>query len=92
VLNARFEDVQTAPPLNARARDDLLSRDQVAERLTAAGYRIKEKTLATKASRGGGPPYHIFNGRALYHWGDALDWARQGMKSPPRLVSYEPRS
>jgi hypothetical protein len=62
--------------------EDLLTREQTAAALTAAGYRVKEKTLATKASRGGGPPYHLFNGRAVYRWGSALAWARSSMDAP----------
>jgi hypothetical protein len=56
--------------------DALLTRDKTAEALTAAGYQISARTLATKVSRGGGPPYAIFSARALYRWGDALAWAR----------------
>lgn len=56
--------------------DRLLTRDAVASALTAAGYAVSPKTLATKATRGGGPPYSRFNGRTLYRWGDALAWAR----------------
>jgi hypothetical protein len=56
--------------------NDLLSRAETAAALTAAGYRIKETTLATKACRGDGPPYRVVNRRALYRWSDALDWAR----------------
>jgi hypothetical protein len=66
--------------------DDLLTREQVAAALTAAGYRIKEKTLATKASRGGGPTYQLFNRRALYRWGDALAWAQTNMRTPRRYA------
>ena len=36
---------------------------------------MKPKTLATKASRGGGPPYRLFGRKPLYRWGDGLDWA-----------------
>ncbi len=45
------------------------------------------KTLATKATRGGGPPYSLFSGRALYRWGDALDWARALTTQPRRSTS-----
>jgi hypothetical protein len=65
----------------------LLSRDELAAQLTAHGYRVKEKTLATKASRGGGPPYQIFNGRALYRWGDALDWAKRSVRPPSQKIN-----
>jgi hypothetical protein len=55
--------------------DQLLTRDGVAAALTAAGFPIKPKTLATKASRGGGPPYRRFGTKPLYRWRDALAWA-----------------
>ena len=32
---------------------------------------MKEATLATKATRGGGPPFQKFGSRALYRWADA---------------------
>ena len=68
--------------------DALLTRKQTAEALTAAGLPVAAKTLATKASRGGGPPYCLFSGRALYRWGDALDWARS-LLTPPRRSTSE---
>ena len=55
--------------------DALLTRDQNAAALTAAGFPIKAKTLATKASRGGGPPFRKWSGKQLYRWGDSLAWA-----------------
>jgi hypothetical protein len=62
--------------------EDLLTREQTAAALTRNGYRVKEKTLATKASRGGGPPYHLFNGRAVYRWSSVLAWAQGSMGTP----------
>jgi hypothetical protein len=62
--------------------DALLVRDATAEALTEAGYPVKPKTLATKASRGGGPPFRRFGRVPLYRWGDALEWARAQL-SPP---------
>lgn len=67
--------------------DALLTRIQVAAALTAAGYLIKPKTLATKATRGGGPPYRVFSGRTLYRWGDALAWAEAATSAPRRSTS-----
>lgn len=55
--------------------DSLLTRERAAAALTAAGYPVRAKTLATKATRGGGPPYRKFGLRVLYRWGDALAWA-----------------
>jgi hypothetical protein len=62
--------------------DALLTRDQAAAALTAAGFPVRSKTLATKASRGGGPPYRLFGPRVLYRWGDALAWARSRCSEP----------
>ena len=66
----------------------LLTRRDAAAALRAAGFPIAEKTLATRATRGGGPPYSLFSGRALYRWGDALDWARS-ITTPPRRSTSE---
>jgi hypothetical protein len=55
--------------------DSLLTRDRTAAALTEAGFPVKARTLATKATRGGGPPYRKFGLRVLYRWGDALAWA-----------------
>jgi hypothetical protein len=62
--------------------DALLTRCRTAEALTAAGFPIKAKTLATKATRGGGPPFSKFGLRVLYRWGDALAWAQGRLTAP----------
>jgi hypothetical protein len=51
---------------------------------------ISAKTLSGKATRGGGPPYGLFAGRALYRWGAALDWARSRLQARQagRAASY----
>jgi hypothetical protein len=56
--------------------DTLLRRESCAAALSEAGFPISKATLATKAVRGGGPPFRRFNRVPLYRWGDALDWAR----------------
>jgi hypothetical protein len=53
-----------------------LPRTAAAEALTAAGYPISPATLATKACRGGGPPFRHWGRTPVYRWGDCLDWAR----------------
>ena len=68
--------------------DARLMRKAVAEALTNAGYPISGATLATKATRGGGPPYSLFSGRALYRWSDALAWAK-GQMTAPRCSTSE---
>jgi hypothetical protein len=60
----------------------LLSRSASALALTNEGFPVSVATLATMATRGGGPPYQLFGRRALYRWGDSLKWAR-GRLSPP---------
>jgi hypothetical protein len=67
---------------------DRLTRAQLAETLTAAGYPIALATLHTLATRGGGPPYRIFNHRAIYVWGEALEWAQNRTSEPkPRAAA-----
>jgi hypothetical protein len=56
--------------------ETLLSRSATAEALTEAGFPISSTTLATKAVRGGGPPFRKFGRVPLYCWSDALAWAR----------------
>jgi hypothetical protein len=66
----------------------MLLREDCAKALTEHGFRITEKTLATRATRGGGPPYRKFNGRVIYQWGPALAWAHAAM-SPEVVLSSE---
>ncbi len=68
--------------------DALLTRDALAAALTETGYPVKAKTLSTKATRGGGPPFRHFGSRVLYRWADALAWAESRM-SPPRSSTSE---
>jgi len=70
-----------------RDPDALLGRKETADALTEAGYRVAEATLTTMASRGGGPPYQLFGPRALYKWGDSLDWARARLSAPRRSAA-----
>ena len=67
--------------------ETLLRRKQTAEALTAAGYPVAEKTLATKAVRGGGPTYRLFGRTVLYRWGDALAWAEARLSEPRRSTA-----
>jgi hypothetical protein len=65
----------------------LLNRADVAAALTAVGFKISPATLATKASRGGGPAFRVFGSRPLYRWGDALAWAQGRLTAPVRSTS-----
>jgi hypothetical protein len=64
----------------------LLSRKAAAGALTAAGYQTSPLTLATKATRGNGPPYRRYGKRAIYRWGDLIAWA-EANTGPLRLNS-----
>jgi len=77
--------VPTAIPENPNTR---LRRRATADALTEAGYPVSEKTLATKATRGGGPTYRTFGRTVLYRWSDALAWA-EGRMSAPRCSTSE---
>jgi hypothetical protein len=55
--------------------------------LTAVGFPVRPATLATKATRGGGPAFRLFGKKPLYRWGDALDWARSRLSAPRRSTS-----
>jgi hypothetical protein len=68
--------------------DALLTREATSAALKLAGFPVETKTLATKASRGGGPPYRLFGRKPLYRWGDALAWA-QARLSPPICSTSE---
>jgi hypothetical protein len=77
----------TAIPTNL---DMVLSRKAVAEALTSAGFPIKATTLATMATRGGGPAFRLFGRKPIYRWKDALEWA-EGRLSPPVHSTSEAR-
>ena len=68
--------------------ETLLPRDRTAAALTELGYPTSPKTLATMATRGGGPRFHHFGSRVLYRWRDALDWAEKRL-SPAVLNTSE---
>ena len=68
--------------------ETLLSREDAAHALTAAGYITSPPTLATKATRGNGPAYRIFGKRAIYRWGDLVAWA-EASAAPIRRSTSE---
>ena len=68
--------------------DTPLTRKELSRRLKEAGYPIEPTTLATKASRGGGPPFRRWGRTPLYQWGSSLAWAQERL-SPPRCSSAE---
>jgi hypothetical protein len=69
--------------------DALLTRERTAAALTEGGYPTSPKTLATMATRGGGPRFHRFGSRVLYRWRDALDWAEKRLSPAMNSTSEE---
>ncbi len=67
--------------------DALLTRAAAAEALSEAGYPVRRATLATKASRGGGPPFRRFGRVPLYRRADLFDWARSRLGPSIRSTS-----
>lgn len=65
----------------------LLPRADCARALSEAGYPVSPKTLASMATRGGGPRYHKFGSRVLYRWGDAVAWAEARLSGPRSSTS-----
>ncbi len=64
-----------------------LTRRAAAAALTAAGFPTAGASLATLASRGGGPVYRRYGPRALYRWGDLIQWAESRLTAPRRSTS-----
>jgi hypothetical protein len=67
--------------------DALMTRDQIAAELTKAGFPVRARTLATKASRGGGPIFRRFGSKPLYKWSEALAWAEARLSPAMRNTS-----
>jgi alkylation response protein AidB-like acyl-CoA dehydrogenase len=61
--------------MNHRSPDTMLPRNEAAAALTEAGFPTSPATLATKACRGGGPPYRLYGRKPLYKLSDLLAWA-----------------
>jgi hypothetical protein len=55
--------------------ESMFTRDRGAAALSDLGYPVTKATLATLASRGGGPLYRRFGKRVLYRWSDLVAWA-----------------
>jgi hypothetical protein len=71
--------------------NQLLRREALAEDLRSLGYGITGKTLATMASRGGGPPYQLFGRIPHYRRGTGRAWADARLTSPRNSTSEHDR-
>ena len=74
--------------------EPLMTRKATALALTGAGFPLAAATLATLATRGGGPPFRRFGSRALYRADEGLDWANsrlsKAVSSTSELPSRKP--
>ncbi|OIQ73149.1 hypothetical protein GALL_452200 [mine drainage metagenome] len=75
------------PAIATPAPDTMLRRADAATALRAAGYPTTKATLATLATRGGGPTYRKFGAIPLYRWSDLLDWAHGKLSAPMQSTS-----
>lgn len=62
--------------------EQLLNRKQLADALTERGFTISHATLATQATRGGGPPFVQWGRFPRYRWGTSLQWAQTRLGKP----------
>ena len=67
--------------------DTMLTRDKAAAALSEMGYPVSKASLATMASRGGGPIFRRFSKRALYRWTDLVIWAETRCSAPRNSTS-----
>jgi hypothetical protein len=67
--------------------DTLLRREPFATELTQAGYPTAAATLASLATRGGGPPFRKYGKYPLYPWGPGLAWAKSRLGPMVRSTS-----
>ena len=73
-------DMQTleSPLLDRRAASALLAEH---------GIPCAAATLATYATRGGGPPFSKFGARVVYRRDDLIAWAKGKLTAPRRSTS-----
>jgi hypothetical protein len=77
-----MNEIGTAERQGELSAKAMLTRQQTAVALREAGYPVAVATLASKATRGGGPPFRMFGSKPLYMWGDALAWAVSRTSGP----------
>lgn len=66
------------------------SRIEISNFLTGKGYKISATTLATMATRGGGPPFRKWGKTPIYLPIEALEWAEARVSAPCKRSPAEP--
>jgi hypothetical protein len=79
--------VSISPPFDFLPADRILFAEECACALTRAGLKTSPKSLPSKASRGDGPPYHIWGRRRVYVWGEVVEWAIKSLGCPVRSAA-----
>jgi hypothetical protein len=51
------------------------------------GYKVSQHSLATYATRGGGPTFRKFGSRPMYLGRDLISWAEAKLSAPRRTTS-----
>jgi hypothetical protein len=82
------EPVDTPWP-TTRDPDSLLSRIELAAEFEKLGIPCAAATLATKAVRGGGPPFMKFGPYVRYRWGTSYAWAMGRLTEPHASTSED---
>ena len=89
-----FHESRTPPIVGETIKPDIiddvkawLPRGPAAAALKDSGYPISSETLATMASRGGGPQFFKWGSRVLYRRADLLEWAESRLSEPIRSTS-----
>jgi hypothetical protein len=62
--------------------DTRLRGPSAASALSEAGYQISPTTLATLATRGGGPRFQKWGRYPIYEWRDLVAWAEARLSAP----------
>lgn len=88
-MSIDLSDDQPLPlPLDSIPPETLLGRAQVGVALKARGILfVSTDTLATKATRGGGPPFKRFGKQAVYRWADVVAWVHETMGEAARTTA-----
>jgi hypothetical protein len=68
-----------------------LNRIEAANYCTEKGYATSPATLATKASRGGGPVFSYFGARPVYDPEDLDRWIEDNLSDKVRSTAERPR-
>lgn len=67
--------------------EPMLSRREASEYLSQIGCPTAPATLASMVTRGGGPLYSLWGGRAVYRKADLISWAESRLTPPRRSTS-----